>query len=134
VFTFSFKGTDIKDVAPPGSRINVTDVSRPVIYPRTRHKVKIPGRAGTWDFPGSVAEDYTVSVELAIIGDAMALAVECAEEVRGLIQGQKGTLVFSDQPEKEHGAEVYEAIMMRHDGAGNIIRASIVFECDAQQE
>ena len=112
---------------------SATDVSRPAICPRTRHKVKIPGRPGTWDFPGSVMEDYTVSVELAIIGDTMALAVECAEEVRGLVQGQKGALVFSDS-DREHEAEVYDAVSMHHEGAGNIIRASITFECDAKEE
>ena len=138
VVSFTFKekdaveeAKDIKQVVP-GLRVN--DVSRPLTKPYTRHKVKIPGRAGTWDFGGGVAEDYSVTVDVTIVAKSSEGAMLSAKAMQDSLEGKKLEITFTDQTSVTHTGQLYEAIMMSHDANGKVIRARLVFECDGDDE
>ncbi len=126
--SFTWDGDDIKDQAVVGSEVKVNNIYRPLIYPVKRRKVQVPGRDGSYDFGTGAAEDYTITVDITIIGDTAALAQETAEAIAAFLV-DKETLIFSDTA-TTHTAEVYDMVTMGPEGKGNVIRATIVFECD----
>ena len=128
--TVTFDGTDITSVATTGTEIIIGNISRPLRKPVTRHKVEIPGRAGSWDFGGGVERDYTVSIDITITGGTTTQIMTCAAALDTLLDG-KGDLVFSDSPAVTHSAQIYSQIMLNPEGAGKIARATLQFECDA---
>lgn len=131
--SFTFGGTDLKDQIPSGSNVQIIieEINRPLRKPVTRHKIEIPGRAGSWDFGGGVARDYIISVTLAIVGDHDKV-LECARNIDSFLDG-KEALIFDDDPTVSHEAQVFEGVMLKDDPQhdNNLARATIVFECDA---
>jgi len=128
--SFTFGTTDIKTVATTGTEILINRIERPVMKPVTRHKVEIPGRAGSWDFGGGVARDFTITVQLTIAGGNSGQVMVCARAIETALEGKKA-LVFSDDATKTFQAQVYEMVMQEQLGVGSAVRATIVFECDA---
>lgn len=127
--TFTWDGEDIKDQAPAGAHVRVNSVYRPLIYPVTRHKIQIPGRAGSWDFGGGVKQDYEITVDITIFGDTEEAVMDCVEVLSDFLSGKKD-LIFSDKPDVTHTAEIYQGASLTHEGWGNVVRGTIVFECD----
>lgn len=129
--SFTFGGTDINTQAPEGVQIIIEEINRPLRKPVTKHKIEIPGKAGSWDFGGGVAQDYTIEVKITIAGDHDAV-LECARNIDSFLDG-KETLIFTDEPAESHEAQVYEGIILEDDprNGSNVATATITFECDA---
>ena len=128
--TATFGGTDITSVATTGTTIIIENAQRPLRKPVTRHKVEIPGRAGSWDFGGGVERDYTVSMDIAIKGNTTTQIMTCAAALDTLLNG-KGDLIFSDAPTVTHSAQIYSQITLDHVGGNMLARVKLEFECDA---
>ena len=127
--TFTFGGTDITSVATTGTEIKINNIYRPLRNSVTRHKVEIPGKAGSWDFGGGVERDYTVTVDMTIVGGSVAQVMTCADAIDEALDG-KEFLIFSDAPVKKHLAQIYSEITLSPKGSGNVVRATLKFECD----
>lgn len=127
--TFSFGGVDIHSVVPPGADLVIRNIQRPVRLPKTVHKVKIPGMAGSYDFGGGVVEDYEVVVTLVVAGTFENIR-EATLAIGDLLEG-KEDLVFSDMPGEVHLAEINQGIQDEPEGVGNASRLLLRFECDA---
>ena len=134
--TFYFNETtsaapiDITSVATTGTKIIITNITRPVRKPVTRHKLEIPGRKGSWDFGGGVVRDFRITVNMAITANASSNLIPCAEAVSSALDG-KHTLYFSDSTALTYEAQTYSEISFLTEGNGDVGRATIVFECDA---
>jgi len=128
--TFYWNDTDIRDKAPQNTEIIISNIYRPLRKPVTRHKVEIPGRAGSWDFGGGVEMDFPVSVDIVITANDSAGVMSCAAAIEGELTG-KGALKFSDRETVTYQAQTFSEITLTPEGAGNIARATIEFECDA---
>ncbi len=129
--TFTWNSADIKDQAPTGAEIRITNIQRPIIYPVTRRKVDIPGRDYSWDFGDGDLEDYNIQVDIVITATTAEVAQECVEDVASFLTG-KENLKFSDS-DIIHHARIYSASMASPEGRGNVIRASFNFECDGNE-
>ena len=128
--TFTFDAVDIKTVATAGTEILINRIERPVMKPVTRHKVEIPGRAGSWDFGGGVARDFTITVQLTIVGGNSGQVIACSRAIASALAGKKA-LIFGDDLTQSYQAQVYEMVMQEQLGVGSAVRATIIFECDA---
>ncbi len=120
--------TDITTVAPAGTQIVVATIQRPLRPPMTRHRVAIPGRAGSWDFGVDVQQDYTITVELVLTAEDSEGLVECAAAVAAELDGEMD-LVFDDDEDTTHTARVYEQVNVETEGVPFAARVTIVFEC-----
>jgi hypothetical protein len=129
-FYFSTAYTNITSVATTGVTIRVTNVYRPLIKSYTQHRVEIPGRTGSWDFGGGVQRDYTISVDLALTASKSSNIMATAAAIATLLQGKKGSLIFSDTTSVTHTAQIYDEIRLVPEGPG-VARATLNFECDA---
>ena len=127
---YSSSYTDLASVATTGVTIRIGNIYRPLMKPYTRHKVEIPGRAGAWDFGGGVVRDYAVSVNFIITGPRSSDVQATAAAMTSALS-TKQTIVFSDATSVAHTAQVYNAVQLTPDGAGNVARARIDFECDS---
>ncbi len=125
--TFTWAGDDVKDQGPVGTEIRINNISRPVVYPVKRNKVFIPGKDYSWDFGNNEKDDYTISVDITITGTTAALAQECVEELSVFMEGKKA-LQFSDSS-TVHTARIYDVVAATPEGRGNVIRATMTFEC-----
>ncbi len=128
--SFTFKGSDISTAETTGTEILVTRIARPLMPPVTRHKVEIPGRAGAWDFGGGVERDFLIPVDITIVAQHSSQIMPCQRKIADTLAG-KGSLIFSDDTGQTYNAQVFEGIMPEPVGAGNVVRATIIFECDA---
>ena len=131
--TFYFGGVNITSttVATSGANIIVSNIYRPLKKNLTRHKVEIPGRFGSWDFGGGGGRDYTIKVGLIITANTAAQVMTCVDSLDYALRG-KESLIFSDSTTKTHQAQVFSAVMLTPEGSGNVVRATINFECDAE--
>jgi len=130
---FTFQGDSFLGQATDNVKLLIRRVVRPLRQARRRHKVVIPGRAGTWDFGVGPPEDYTITVEITISGEEYGDAMNTVEALKGFLDG-KGALIFGDQPDEVHTAEVYDQIDLDPQSIGATVYASIEFECDAKEE
>jgi len=128
--TFTFGGVDVKNNLPEGTELIVREVRRPLKKPKTRHKVAIPGRAGSWDFGGEVAQDFPVEVDITIFSDTYDKVMSAARQVASNLDG-KELLIFDDDPTESYTAQVYEMIGMEAQQVANHVQATIIFDCDA---
>ncbi len=126
--SFLWDTSDIIDAAPTDTKIIVSKVQRPVIYPTTRRKLSIPGRDYSWDFGDGDLEDYNIIVDLILTGKTVALTQSCADAVAALLTGRED-LKFSDSA-TIHSARIYDAVMASGEAGGTVIKISITFECD----
>lgn len=129
---FTFQGESFLDQATDNVELLIRRVVRPLRQARTRRKVKIPGRAGTWDFGAGPPEDYTITVEITISGKEYGDAMDTVEKLKDFLRG-KGALVFGDQLDEVHAAEVYDQIDLDPQNIGATVFATIEFECDAKE-
>ena len=129
-FYYSTDYTDITTTATTGARIVIKNVHRPLRVGYTRHKLEIPGRTGSWDFGGGVARDYMVTVDMIIIGSRSSDVMATAAAVETALNA-KQEIVFSDSTDVTHTAQIFSEIQLTPEGAGNIARATIEFECDS---
>lgn len=130
--TFSWNDTDIKDYAVTGTEITIREYSFPLRKAITKHKVQIPGRAGSWDFGGGVEQDYNIRIVIAIIGDDVDKIMETADLLETAFS-DKGELILSFRPNVIHYAKIYDEIPMDLEGPGGVGVVELNFECDAQQ-
>lgn len=122
----TFKGTALSTLAGVG----VTDIIRPTRPPRRRHKVELPGRAGSYDFGNSVAEDYSIQVAIVIQADTAAQLRTRAAALATWADG-KGALSFSDAPSTVYQAQVFDEIQMSGPPSARSLRGIITFEVDS---
>lgn len=137
-FSFTWGGDDFKtatDTTAIDTKVNITSLDRPLKKPQTRHKVEIPGRAGSWDFGGSVERDYLIDVDFVIVGEDSAGVMTRAGNIETFFETTNETeeLIFDDSTDVVHNAQVYEAIELSPEGPGNIARGTITFECQAYE-
>jgi len=123
--------TDIATLATTGAAITISNIYRPMLKPHTRHKVEIPGRAGAWDFGNSVAQDYTISVDMIISASRSSEVMATAAAIAAKIEGNRDRIIFSDSTKEIHFGQVFEEVALAPEGAGNVAMTKIVFECDA---
>lgn len=127
-FSFKVNGADIKTHAPAGVEIIVRDVIRPMIKPKTSHKVSIPGRAHSWDFGGEVVIDFSIIVELLISAkNDYADALTCARTLETVLDGEL-QLIFDDEEDQQYTVKIFDVVNMNKEGTTGIA-LRIDFEC-----
>lgn len=126
-----FGGTDLTSAATSPTKMVVSSVARPSRKPMTKRRLKVPGRAGSWDFGPGVPEDYQVTVLLHVIGETPADSMATAAALSVILDGKK-PLVISDQPLITHQAQVYDEVRIEPEpGKARAFTLTVIFECDA---
>ncbi len=121
----TFGSQDLTDL----DGVKITGVTFPVHLPQTRHKVKIPGMDGSYDFGNNTAEDYEIIVSVLVEADNRAELRTRIISLGNALDG-KEALSIDDGPTSIQ-AQVYDGVSLDENMAGTVARGSIVFECDA---
>ncbi len=109
--------------------VKITGVTFPVHLPQTRHKVKIPGMSGSYDFGNNTAEDYEIIVSVLVEAANRAELRTRIIALGNALDGRK-PLSIDDGPTSVP-AQVYDGMSLDENMAGTTARGFIVFECDA---
>ena len=131
--TFSWNATNIQDLAATGVEILVRDLSFPLRQAISRHKVEIPGRAGSWDFGGGVKQDYNITIVIAVVGKDIDNIMTTLDSLEAALT-DKGDLVLSFKPNVTHKAKIYDEIPVDLEGPGGVALVELNFECDAEPD
>ena len=135
-FSFTWGGVDFKtgtNTTAVTTRLNITNLTRPLKKPQTKHKIEVPVRVGSWDFGGSVERDYLIDVDFVIVGEDSAGVMARAKNIAEFFESTNETeeLIFDDSTGITHNAQIYEPIQLSPEGPGNVARSTITFECQA---
>jgi len=131
--SFKINNTDIKEYVVNGVEVLIREIDRPLIIPKKRRKVEIPGRDYSWDFGGGSGEgedlgDFPISIDLYILGkNSYSEALSSARNIGAALVNQ-AALIFDEEPSLEYIVKIFDGVVLEREGSMGI-RLLLEFEC-----
>ena len=131
--SFKINDLDIKEYVVNGVEVLIREIDRPLIIPKKRRKVEIPGRDYSWDFGGVSGAgedlgDFPISIDLYILGkNSYSEALSSARNIGAVLVNQ-ATLIFDEEPSLAYIVKIFDGVVLEREGSMGI-RLLLEFEC-----
>ncbi len=108
--------------------VYVTHIIWPARTSYSRHKVKVPGKDGTYDFGGGTKDDYEIIIEITVLADNRSELRTRMDILGGALAGKESLSIGGDTIGE---AQVYDFVGFDEDVSGVFASGQVVFEVDA---